>query len=121
MISISQTAAKEIKRIQLSRQQPDSQLRLTIKSGGCSGLFYVLNLEPNNQHNLEQTSQTDHLYESNGIKIIVNQETFCYVEGLQLDYSEDLMGGGFRFQNPNAISSCGCGLSFTCKRDETIK
>ncbi|GAB4239401.1 MAG: iron-sulfur cluster assembly accessory protein [Stanieria sp.] len=116
MIFISQTAAKEVKRIQLSRQQPDSQLRLTVKSGGCSGLFYVLDLEPNRQNNLESTSQTDHLYESNGIKIVVDRETFSYVQGLQLDYSEDLMGGCFRFQNPNAVSTCGCGLSFTCKK-----
>ncbi|BAU62682.1 iron-sulfur cluster assembly accessory protein [Stanieria sp. NIES-3757] len=120
MIFVSQTAAKEIKRIQLSRQQPDSQLRLTVKSGGCSGLFYVLNLESNYQPSLELTSQTDHLYQSNGIEVIVDQETFSYVQGLQLDYSEDLMGGGFRFQNPNAVNTCGCGLSFTYQNGEIV-
>lgn len=118
MIFVSQTAAKEIKRIQLSRQQPDSQLRLSVKSGGCSGLFYVLNLEY--QPNLEQTSQADHIYQSNGIEVIVDQETFFYVQGLQLDYSEDLMGGGFRFQNPNAVNNCGCGLSFTYQNNDVI-
>jgi iron-sulfur cluster assembly accessory protein len=112
MISISQAAAKEVKRIQLSRQQPDSQLRLTVKKGCCSGLFYILTLESNQDRNSEQQAQEDYFDEINGIDVLIDRQTYSYVKGLQLDYSEDLMGGGFRFQNPNAIDTCGCGLSF---------
>jgi iron-sulfur cluster assembly accessory protein len=106
MVQISQAAAKEIKRIKLSRQQPDSFLRIQIKSGGCSGLFYDLGLESNCQSG-------DRCYESNGISIVVNSTSLPYIENLQLDYSEDLMGGGFRFRNPQAANVCGCGVSFS--------
>ncbi|GAB4530627.1 MAG: iron-sulfur cluster assembly accessory protein [Pleurocapsa sp.] len=106
MVQISQAAAREINRIKLSRQQPDSFLRLEIKSGGCSGLFYDLGLASN-------PTQGDRCYESSGIFIVVDSDSQPYIENLQLDYSEDLMGGGFRFRNPQAANVCGCGLSFS--------
>lgn len=105
MVQISQAAAKEISRIKFSRQQPDSFLRLQIKPGGCSGLFYDLKLESNSKTD-------DYIYESNGISIIVDSASIPYIEKLHLDYSEDLMGGGFRFRNSQAVNVCGCGLSF---------
>ena len=122
MIQISQAAAKEIKRLKQLRQQPDNLFRLSVKSGGCSGLFYNLELDTLSSQN--QTKETvedsktvlnqkqDHSYESNGVTVVVDEHTYSYVQGLKLDYSEDLMGGGFRFQNPNATSTCKCGLSF---------
>lgn len=107
MVDISQAAAREIKRIKLSRQKPDSRLRLQIKSGGCSGLFYSLELESSNSE-----TQGDRYYESNGIQVVVDAQSDPYITDLKLDYSEDLMGGGFRFQNPQVTATCGCGLSF---------
>ena len=107
MVDISQAAAKEIKRIKLSRQKPDSRLRLQIKSGGCSGLFYSLELEAT-----AAEAKGDRYYESNGIQIVVDAQSVPYIADLKLDYSEDLMGGGFRFQNPHVSATCGCGLSF---------
>lgn len=109
MIHISKNAAQEIKRIQLSQQKPDSIFRLTVKEGGCSGLFYDFQLETENS----PTAETQLQFESNGISIVVDQKSYTYLEGIKLDYAEDLMGGGFRFENPNVSSSCGCGISFS--------
>lgn len=106
MVALSQAAAREIQRIQTLRQQPDSCFRLAIKTGGCSGLYYALDLEAERQ-------EGDRLYESNGISIVVDEQSSSYLQEIQLDYSEDLMGGGFRFYNPQATASCSCGHSFT--------
>ena len=105
MIEISQAAAKEITRIKSTRNKSISQIRLTVKQGGCSGLFYNLSLEP-------QACELDYCFESNGISVLIDSQSYGYLNGVKLDYAEDLMGGGFRFQNPNAIDSCGCGISF---------
>ncbi len=115
MIYLSKSAAAEITRIKLSRQKPDSFLRLQVKQGGCSGLFYVLELESvvkeesNNQ-------QTNLYFEVEGISVVVDSESYSYLEETKLDYSEDLMGGGFRFQNPHAVKTCRCGLSFAIEQ-----
>ena len=120
MVDISEAAAKEINRIKSSRNQPDSHLRIEVKSGGCSGLFYNLSLEPNlteskDKRDCHSPQQTDSLYHSNGISILVDSQSDRYIQELKLDYSEDLMGGGFRFQNPKSTNTCGCGLSFAPK------
>lgn len=105
MVALSPAAAREIRRLQTIRKQPDSSLRLSIKIGGCSGLYYVLDLEPEPQ-------ASDRRYESNGITIVADEQSNNYLQEMQLDYSEDLMGGGFRFHNPQAIATCSCGHSF---------
>lgn len=106
MIQLSQAAAREIKRLQLSRQQPNSYFRLGIKEGGCSNLYYTFEL-------IESPESGDRVCESQGIAIAMNPSHLSYLQNLKLDYSEDLMGGGFRFSNPNAAATCGCGLSFS--------
>ena len=108
MIEISLAAAQEIKRIQSTKQKPNSHLKLTVKQGGCYGLFYCLELKT-----LSEAATGDHQFESNGISVLIDADSYTYVQGLKLDYSEDLMGGGFRFQNPNISLSCGCGISFS--------
>ena len=113
MIHISKNAAQEIKRIQLSQQKPDSTFRLTVEEGGCSGLFYDFQLESPSSEDNSPTQETQLHFESNGISVVVDRQSYTYLEGIKLDYSEDLMGGGFRFQNPNVSSSCSCGLSFS--------
>lgn len=118
MIHISRNAAQEIKRIQHSRLQPDSFFRLTVTRGGCSGLFYSFQLEAFSPEINSPTQETELQFESNGISIIVDQNSYVYLEGTKLDYSEDLMGGGFRFENPNASSSCDCGISFSPRTAE---
>lgn len=105
MITISPAAAAEIKRIKISRQQPNSRFRLGIKPGGCSGWLYSLDLA-------ETINSSDRTLESNGIQILIDEESYPYLEGLKLDYSEDLVGGSFRFYNPQNFTGCSCGLSF---------
>ena len=118
MIHISNKAAQEIKRIQLSQEKLDSSFRLKVKEGGCSGLFYDFQLETSSPEENSPTTEIPLQFESNGIAIVVDQKSYSYLEGIKLDYSEDLMGGGFRFENPNASSSCGCGISFTPRTAE---
>ena len=120
MIKLSVAAAKEIARIQKSQDKLDSALRLEVKQGGCSGLFYCLKLEQSSTFQPESSKDSeadDCSCESQGIAILVGENSRLYVEELHIDYAEDLMGGGFRFHNPQAISSCSCGISFTPKED----
>lgn len=112
MVYISQSAARELERIKLSRQKPESLVRLQVKTGGCSGLFYVLNLEDPQSLPITDAELGDRLYEDWGVRLVVDRQSDSYLKNLKLDYSEDLMGGGFRFQNPDATQTCGCGLSF---------
>ncbi len=107
-IDLSETAAKEIKRLQTSRRKPNSRFRLAVKSGGCSGWFYTLELEEE-----QATKAGERTYETQGISVVIDEQSYASVRGLKLDYSEDLMGGGFRFHNPNATTTCSCGLSFS--------
>ena len=105
MINISKAAAQEIKRLQRTQKQPDSRLRLKVKDGGCSGLYYLLEFDHN--------SDADELiYESNGIAVIIDSCSLKCLSGVKIDYTEDLMGGSFQFNNPHATSVCGCGNSF---------
>ncbi|MGL5807473.1 MAG: HesB/IscA family protein [Xenococcaceae cyanobacterium] len=109
MIYITANAAKEIDRIRISRQKPNSQFRLRVKKGGCSGFLYEFNLD-------ERILANDRTFESNGISVAIDEFSFPYLDELKLDYSEDLMGGGFRFQNPNVTNNCGCGQSFQVRQ-----
>ncbi len=106
MIHLTQAAANEINRLKHSRQKDDGYFRLGVQAGGCCGWYYTLDLNENLQ-------KGDRHYESEGISILVDEQSFPHLQELQLDYAEDLMGGGFRFHNPNASATCSCGLSFT--------
>ena len=108
MLKISSSAVKEIKRIQSNQTQPDLPLKLSINSGGCSGLFYELKLEDAGNTHKDNRSKK----RIDGIDLIVDDDSWQYVENLRIDYAEDLMGGGFRFHNPEAKNVCGCGISF---------
>jgi iron-sulfur cluster assembly accessory protein len=105
MIQISEAAANELKRIQRSRQQPDAYIRLGVKPGGCSGFYYTFDLS-------QALQEGDRVFTTQDLCVIVDPVSATYLEGLKLDYAEDLMGGGFRFNNPKASATCSCGLSF---------
>lgn len=106
MINLSKAAASEVKRLRSKHQKPNAKFRLGVQSGGCSGMVYTLDFD-------EETQPDDRVFDCNGLQVIVTAESLSYIDGLTLDYSEDLMGGGFRFHNPKATQSCGCGNSFT--------
>ena len=106
MIEISPAAAAEIKRLSSKLKQPNAVFRLGVQPGGCAGMYYTLEFE--------QASQPEEqVYDCNGLQVAIIQQNLKYIEGLTIDYSEDLMGGGFRFHNPNAAKSCGCSNSFS--------
>ena len=81
-------------------------VRVGVKSGGCSGLEYVLNFDKN-------TTDTDKVFEDNGVKIAVDKKSFLYLAGTTLEFEGGLNGKGFVFNNPNAQRTCGCGESFS--------
>lgn len=105
-IHLSQAAIDEINRIKSKHSNPQASFRLEAQSGGCSGFYYVLRLD-------ETAKPEDVSTNFAGIEVLVDLKSLQYLNGLSLDYSEDLMGGGFRFHNPNATSNCGCGNSFS--------
>ncbi|MEM8721153.1 MAG: iron-sulfur cluster assembly accessory protein [Cyanobacteria bacterium P01_G01_bin.39] len=111
MVDITPAALAEIKRIKSNRQENGS-LKLKVVSGGCSGLFYDLRFE-SAQADPNSASLGEQLLEIEGIDLRVDNKAWQYFEHLKLDYSEDLMGGGFRFHNPQLENVCGCGISFT--------
>jgi iron-sulfur cluster assembly accessory protein len=107
MLHLTQAAANEIRRLQASRQKTGNYLHIGVERGGCSGFYYTLDL-------CETPQNGDRIYESRGISILVSEQNYPYLKDLKLDFAEDLMGGSFRFQNPNATETCGCALSFSC-------
>ncbi|KAL7453725.1 hypothetical protein ACHAWC_005375 [Mediolabrus comicus] len=84
-------------------------LRMGVRNGGCSGLSYVMDFSTEDEMQEEDEVDT---YEKEGIQCVVDAKSLLYLYGLELDYSDDLIGGGFKFFNPNAEESCGCGSSF---------
>lgn len=107
MISLSRAALSEVKRLQRrSSNGTNTILRLGVQSGGCSDFYYTLEF-------VAAPAGGDRLWHcEDGLQVAVDGRSLQYLDGLTLDYSEDLMGGGFRFDNPNAEQHCGCGNSF---------
>lgn len=110
MIQISSTAVNEIKRLRALQRNPNILFRLEVKPGGCSELFYDLKFD-------QEVGPSDCLYDCTDISVVVDAQSWNYISELTLDYSEDLMGGGFRFHNPSALATCGCGNSFSTSPD----
>ncbi|MEG3850048.1 iron-sulfur cluster assembly accessory protein [Microcoleus sp. herbarium19] len=108
MIHLSKTAATEVTRLKSKHSHPDAFFRLGVESSGCSGLSYTMGFE-------DTIAPSATVCESEGIQIAIDPQHLKYLNELTLDYSEDLMGGGFRFHNPNAAQSCSCGNSFSAR------
>ena len=105
MIEITERAAGKINEILDEEQKPGFGLRVGVKGGGCSGLSYSLSID-------EAPGEGDQVYEDHGVKLFVDPKSLLYLAGTHLDYTDGLNGSGFKFENPNATRSCGCGSSF---------
>lgn len=105
MINLTEKAAEKVKEIRDSEGLGEQGLRVRVIGGGCSGFSYDLFFE-------DETTDLDQTFESAGIKLYVDMMSYQYLEGVEIDYVEGLHGAGFKFQNPNAKSTCGCGSSF---------
>jgi iron-sulfur cluster assembly protein len=108
VLTVTTTAAAKIKELLVQRNIPNHALRVFVSGGGCSGLQYGMAFEGNPQ-------EFDTTVEANGVKLVVDPTSIMYVGGSVIDFVDSLMGGGFRIDNPNAVSSCGCGHSFRTK------
>lgn len=105
-IQLSETALKHLTQLR-EQQGKDLFLRVGVRNGGCSGMSYMMDFEdPGN------VRDDDQVFDYDGFKIICDPKSLLYIYGLQLDYSNALIGGGFQFTNPNASQTCGCGKSF---------
>ena len=111
MINLTDRAASEITSLLEKQGKTEAMLRVFVSGGGCSGFQYGMSLE-------DAAMEGDVESVANGIKIIVDPRSAMYVQGAEVDFVDNMMGGGFKIDNPNAASSCGCGTSFTPKDAE---
>lgn len=107
-INISANAAVEIKKFMESEDDlPETAgLRVRVVPGGCSGFSYSLNIE-------EESKQGDFIVDQLGVRLFVDMFSAQYLNGITVDYTSNMMGSGFTFENPNATGGCGCGTSFS--------
>ena len=104
MLTLTPTAVEKVKAIMAERNE-NSALRISVVGGGCSGFQYQMTLE-------SQPQTDDQVLELDGLKVVVDSRSMLYVNGTRVDYVDGLSGSGFKFENPNAKGSCGCGESF---------
>lgn len=112
MITLTPRAVTELKDLMESQGNPAAALRVWVAGGGCSGLSYGMALDEG------QPDAEDELFEQDGVKIVIDPLSMRYMSGSSVDYVDDEMGGGFKIENPNATSSCGCGSSFKTEDSE---
>lgn len=105
ILTVTPTAAGVIRNLLQQRNIPNHSLRVFVSGGGCSGMQYGMAFE-------ETPKEFDKVVSIDGVSLIVDSTSLMYLQGATIDYVDSLMGGGFRIDNPNAVSSCGCGHSF---------
>jgi len=103
-VEITAAAAQEIKRQKEKRGTPDAMIRIGVRGGGCTGFTYVFEWA-------EQVRPSDKVFSYEDVSIVVDPKSLVYLGGMQLDFVRGMMGHGFKFNNPNAKGSCGCGES----------
>lgn len=108
MIHLTQSARREINRLRQRQNQPEAVCRLTLQPSSCAQWAYTLSLD-------EAPGETDDVYEFDGLRLVFNRDRTEYIQGLSIDFAEDLTGGAFRFDNPIATESCRCGYAFAIR------
>lgn len=106
MLQLTDTATSKVREIMGQQDPAPSALRVAVVGGGCSGFSYHMAFD-------SQENPTDNIYEFGGLKVLVDQMSEMYLDGVSIDYIETLEGAGFKFNNPNVKSTCGCGSSFS--------
>jgi iron-sulfur cluster assembly accessory protein len=109
-VSLTEGAATKINDLVASRENSDeSALRIAVRGGGCSGFQYALALD--------KAKDDDHVFEHNGVSVVVDKVSMQFVFGSEVDFVDGLQGAGFVVNNPNVVAACGCGSSFQVKED----
>ncbi|HZR85037.1 MAG TPA: iron-sulfur cluster assembly accessory protein [Candidatus Binatia bacterium] len=103
-ISLTDAAVEKIRTLVPDGEGTGKGLRVKVVGGGCSGLSYKMDLD--------EKRDGDRVFEREGARIIVDRKSYLYLNGTELDYSDDLMHAGFNLRNPNVKRTCGCGASF---------
>lgn len=104
LITMTSAAADKVRELLVQENDPGLGLRIFVAGGGCSGLQYGMTLDEQQEGDTVVTLQ--------GINVLVDEMSIGYIQGSEVDYVDSLMGAGFTVNNPNAVSSCGCGHSF---------
>ena len=114
MITLTDKGAEKVKEFLAGQQSPveTAGLRVGVRGGGCSGFQYALAFD------VQRDGDT--IFESHGIKLLVDAQRLAYVTGAEVDYVDGLQGAGFQVNNPNVIASCGCGSSFRVRDEEEV-
>ena len=106
-ISLTKKAEDKVKEILADQPEAYAGLRIQVVGGGCSGFSYRMGFDKS------YNESTDNLFEFDGLKVIVDRSSLLHMDGAEVDYVEGLHGAGFKFNNPNATGTCGCGSSFS--------
>lgn len=104
-VTLTETAANRVRKFLDSRGKGIG-LRLGVKTSGCSGMAYTLEF-------VDDAAPEDVIFDSNGVKVLVDPASLVYLDGTELDYAKEGLNEGFKFNNPNATANCGCGESFS--------
>jgi iron-sulfur cluster insertion protein len=108
MINVTPAAASKITELLIEENKAEAGLRVFVQGGGCSGFQYGLMIDEG-----EGDATTDSVITSNGVKLLVDPISARYLRGAEVDFVDNITGGGFTIKNPNAKSTCGCGSSFS--------
>ncbi|MCB9139625.1 MAG: iron-sulfur cluster assembly accessory protein [Caldilineaceae bacterium] len=111
-ITITETAAEKLGGVMAQKGLEGEQaLRVFVQGGGCGGMQYGMTFD--------EVRDGDRVFSQHGLKVIVDETSLFYIDGASIDYVDNLMGGGFHIENPQAVSSCGCGSSFRTAQTHT--
>ena len=111
MVTLTDFAAEKVTQFLATQEAgDDAGLRVGVRGGGCSGFQYALALD--------EAKDDDHVFDHDGIRLLVDPASLQYVDGSQVDFTESLMGSGFEVNNPNVVAACGCGSSFRVADEE---
>lgn len=105
VLTVTPAAVAVIKNLLQEREIPDYKLRVFVTGGGCSGMQYGMSFEAN-------AGEYDRVVDVEGVQLLVDSTSIDYLNGATIDFVDSLIGGGFRIDNPNAVTTCGCGSSF---------
>ena len=106
-ITLTERAAQELSTLLQENDKQNALLRVWVQGGGCSGLSYGMALDDN------EPEEGDKVFNDRNVRIVVDDLSLRYMTGAVVDYVDDVLGGGFKIENPNAVKSCGCGSSFS--------
>ena len=106
MVQLTETAVGKVREILDSQEPKPAGLRISVVGGGCSGFSYSMAFE-------NAPNMLDKTYNFSGLKVFIDQASMLYLDGAEVDYVETMEGSGFKFNNPNVKSTCGCGSSFS--------